>query len=75
YYDVVIQYFLNQHVLLLSMIYRAVSKTKRKTQKAVHGTMGDSSGLACIRQSLSKLYRFLYIIESKRFCQRFLSGY
>ncbi|HFJ7592526.1 TPA: hypothetical protein ACGVV6_002294, partial [Enterococcus faecium] len=74
-YDVVIQYFLNQHVLLLSMIYRAVSKTKRKTQKAVHGTMGDSSGLACIRQSLSKLYRFLYIIESKRFCQRFLSGY
>ncbi|HIE4113422.1 TPA: hypothetical protein ACXOGW_003251, partial [Enterococcus faecium] len=60
---------------LLSMIYRAVFKTKRKTQKAVHGTMGDSSGLACIRQSLSKLYRFLYIIESKRFCQRFLSGY
>ena len=37
--------------------------------------MGDSSGLACIRQSLSKLYRFLYIIESKHFCQRFLSGY
>ncbi|WP_218117734.1 MULTISPECIES: hypothetical protein, partial [unclassified Enterococcus] len=49
--------------------------TKRKTQKAVHETMGDSSGLACIRQSLSKLYRFLYIIESKCFCQRFLSGY
>ncbi|MEJ4204366.1 hypothetical protein SKA49_12920, partial [Enterococcus faecium] len=52
-----------------------IDKEPRKTQKAVHGTMGDSSGLACIRQSLSKLYRFLYIIESKRFCQRFLSGY